>query len=215
VPATTPTVSCTPSNTTAGGQARFNLLAPGDVLFASGANKINNYFYAMQFSHIGMYHGTILNIQNVYESNPQNDAAGIPNGAWTLPLTRWYTSGNCVGLAQPTDTGVDVPAALTWAEGKYGTQGETIYNWNFATKAGEVDVWSGRYALYCSQLVWKIFDHLAINVDSDDSTYRSWLVSRYPVAWATTVTDLAYATVAPDEIALSSHVAIYSEGTNQ
>ena len=69
--------------------------------------------------------------------------------------------------------------------------------------------------MYCSQLVWKIFDRFNVDVDSNDAAYRNWLIGQYAGVNPIVVTAFAYSAVAPAEVARSSVFARLSEGVNQ
>lgn len=106
-------------------------------------------------------------------------------------------------------------AAVDSLKAQYG-DGVTPYNWIFTNKTRDD-------ALYCSQLVWKMFkNHISPaadqkDLDSNSATYASWLVGRYGAVGVTgiaTASVLANSMVAPDEIALHASVTLYHEGKN-
>ena len=213
-----PTEPCAPYLPAGNGSANFNLLTRGDLLFLSLNHSINNYYYAMKFSHNGMYNGTTDGGQRVYESNPENQAAGIPNGVNLLLIDRWLGQGACVSLMRENIAGIsqtNVQAALDWAQARYGVNGETGYNFNLLQKVEDrAPEGEDTFLLYYSQLIWHIFNHLNVDVDSNDAAYTDWLVGQYPPALADTVRDFADTSVAPDESARSNALRRLSEGVN-
>lgn len=186
----------------------FGSLTRGEIMFYAGDNKINNIFYAKKFSHIGLYDGVIGGTQRVYEANPVGDTH--LGGARRESLTNgWDDPGGCVAFATVNGTTpLQRQNALDWAESTYGINGQTPYNYNFLNK--NIDS-----ALYCSQLVWKTFMHLNIDLDSNSAVYSAWMIERFSLVGAGGAAGtVAYLMVAPDEIALSPSVAIYHEGLN-
>lgn len=186
----------------------FGSLTRGELMFYAGDNKINNFFYAKKFSHVGIYDGVIGGSQRVYESNPSGPV--YLGGARREFLdTGWKNTGGCVAFATVNGTtATQRQSALDWAETTYGINGQTPYNYNFLDK-------DTNSALYCSQLPWKMFMHLGIDLDSDSSVYSSWLIIRFSsIAYGFPAATAADFMVAPDEIALSSSTIFYQEGTN-
>ncbi len=186
-----------------GSAPNFGHLVRGEIMFYAGNNKINNFFYAKKYSHIGLYDGATGTTQFVYEANPDD---GVNRRQL---LGNWNTSQSCVAFARVNGTTPDQrQSALDWAKTTYGINSVTPYNYNFLDK-------NTNSALYCSQLPWKTFMHLGINLDSNSSTYSSWLIIRFSsVAYGFPAATAANLMVAPDESALSSSVSIYHEGLN-
>ncbi|MBI1294602.1 hypothetical protein GC175_06550 [bacterium] len=198
--------------------ANFGLLQRGDLLFRSVPNSFVNFYYAIKFSHMGVYNGDVVGGQpQVYESNIADATNGVPGGVNLLPITFWQFEGYCISLMRENTphTQADVVDALDWAQERYGTDGRTRYNINFLLKEDDrcrEDL--TRCALYCSQLVWQIFNRLDEDVDSNDADYHNWLVGQYPDTEPEVVLDFAVRTVAPDEVARSAALRPLSEGTN-
>lgn len=164
--------------------APWGVLLVGDVMHINNKKFFNA--YALYYSHSGTYNGN----NTVYESNS--------DGVRLRPLSSWQ-QGQPVALGYTRNRSYsEVSAALNWAKNKYGTDGRTPYNWNFLNKSTDS-------ALYCSQLVWKIHQHMGVNVDSNDWRYVAFLTALYgPVG-----TTFAYAAVAPDEVFLSDQIIYY------
>ncbi|MFN8488665.1 MAG: YiiX/YebB-like N1pC/P60 family cysteine hydrolase [Caldilineaceae bacterium] len=186
----------------------FTQLVRGEIMFYAGDNKNNNFFYAKKFSHIGMYDRPTNNIDQVYEANPEDGVKLKPRDA------NWKTSGSCVAIARVTGTTAQQrQSALTYVEGVYGTLGQTPYNYILIDKGYPIDSVVG--SLYCSQLIWKVFGHLGIDLDSNDGTYATWLTLHFGLLGFPYTTVAAGPVVAPDEIYLHPSVLpnVYTEGT--
>jgi hypothetical protein len=172
----------------------FDGLRRGDIMLVrSGDNSVSKFLWAMWYSHAGTYDGNQL----VLEANP--------DGVRLKPLENWRQPGSQVALGRDWRVpAAQVLLALDWAKDRYRTDGSTAYNYWFPNKSTDE-------RLYCSQLVWKIHQHLGVNLDSNNSTYLLWLAAR----WGKWVLDsVAVPAVAPDEIRLSPMVEFYSEGAN-
>ncbi|MCX7855023.1 MAG: YiiX/YebB-like N1pC/P60 family cysteine hydrolase, partial [Anaerolineae bacterium] len=130
-------------------------LQRGDIMLVrSGLWDWFMFIYAMWYSHAGNYDGNGL----VYESNA--------DGVRLKPLSKWQQPGQYIGLGRNNKRSADqVQAALDWAKGFYGTDGQTPYNYFYPDK------WTDS-RLYCSQLTWKIHNRLGVDVDSN-----AWPVS--------------------------------------
>lgn len=172
----------------------WSALQAGDVmLIRSGKLPWMSFVYAMWYTHTGNYHGSSL----VYESNP--------DGVRLKPLSDWQQSGQYVALAHNNrKTIAQVQGALAWAEGFYGTDGRTPYNYWFPDKTTDS-------RLYCSQLTWKIHKSLGVDLDSNAWQYHLWL----SLMWGPWVIPaVAYPAVAPDEVGYDGDITIYSESWN-
>ncbi len=157
---------------------------------SSGTSWLN-FAYAMEYSHAGVYEKS-----QVYSSNT--------GGVRFESMGSWQKGGYKVALAFNNRTTYNQDqTALDWAKSKYKTNGSTQYNYNYADKNTDSK-------LYCSQLVWKIQKYNNVDVDSNDATYLAWMYTK----WGAAVAAVAWAAVAPDEVARSSNVTIYSKGTN-
>lgn len=188
----------------------FNQLYRGKILFRTGTDKINNFFYAKKFSHIGIYNGVTNNEKRVYEANPEDGVNLRPLES----LDNWKKHGICVESAHVLNVQLqDVINAMNWAQlpNVFGTDGHIPYNYNFLDKT-RMD------AVYCSQLVWQIFMHF--NKDLDNShpatdVYDTWLFNRLFFIGAGVPAAIAVdPMVAPDEIALHPDVHNDDEGLN-
>lgn len=163
------------------------------MLVRSGLWDWFMFIYAMWYSHAGNYDGNNL----VYESST--------DGVRLKPLSRWQQPGQYIGLGYDNKrTEAQVQAALDWAKGFYGTDGRTPYNYFYPDK------WTNS-RLYCSQLTWKIHNHLGVNLDSNAWQYQLWIAARWGW-WAVYAVSLP--AVAPDEVWLDGDVTMYSTGWN-
>ena len=94
------------------------------------------------------------------------------------------------------------PGALEDAEDAYGTNCQTPFT----------RLWfdmSSTSKFFCSKLVWRIYldnDDHSVDLNSYHYSYFLWLISRLSVSGALYI---LYSTVAPDEIARSSHLNHY------
>lgn len=162
----------------------WHLLWVGDVMHIYNKKFFN--LYAMYYSHSGIYNGS----NTVYES--------VSDGVRVLPLSSWQ-QGQPVALGYTANRShSQVVNALNWAKATYGTDGRTPYNWNYLDKNTDS-------ALYCSQLVWKMHQHMGVNVDSNHWSYSLYLTALYGAVGTT----FAYYAVAPDEIYLSNEIIYY------
>ncbi len=183
----------------------FGELVRGEIMLLGQDLAVPNFFYAKKYNHTAIYDGSSGGTQYVYEA-----WNGV--GVSRRPLsTVWQGTGGCVAFAQVNGTTpLQRQTSLDWAQTTYGINNTTPYNYNFIDKNTDT-------ALYCSQLVWKVFGHLGINLDSNDLTYRNWLVARHAggdLILGAIITTAANAMVAPDEIALHGSVNIYRERLN-
>jgi hypothetical protein len=172
----------------------WSSLRVGDVLLVrSGLFDWMTFLYAMWYSHSGSYHGSNL----VYESNQ--------DGVQLKPLSRWQQGGQYIALGRNRfRTAAQMAAAQSWAENYYGINGRTPYNYFYPDK-------NTNARLYCSQLVWKIHQHVGVDLDSNAWQYQVWIAARWG-AWA--VPAVAIPAVAPDEVGLDSDLNFYSKGWN-
>lgn len=195
-----------PRDPCASNQAQnFNLLTRGEIMFLGHDEAVPNYFYAKKYNHTAIYDGITGGQHQVYEAW---NGVGVRSRALA---TVWQVANGCVAFATVNGTNAaQRQDALNWAQNTYGINGTTPYNYNFIDK-------NTNTALYCSQLVWKVFDHLGINLDSNDVNYRNWLVARHSLGHlilGAAIVDAANFMVAPDEIALHGSVNIYHQRLN-
>jgi uncharacterized protein YycO len=168
----------------------YTSLRRGDILARKSTNKW--FPWCMKYEHTGNFDGNDM----VYESN-------LSDGVNLRALYEWKKPGQYVGHARNKRVSLSTLAeAVDWAKNFYGSDGRTPYNWFlFANK------WMN-YALYCSQLTWKINLHTGYDLDSNHWEYLLNMALRYG-NWVLTIVIPA---VAPDEVMLSSHVTIKGEG---
>jgi hypothetical protein len=91
-----------------------------------------------------------------------------------------------------------VVVSLEAAKARYGIDGRTPYNYRLFDKHRDD-------RLYCSQLVWKVYQGAEIDLDSNDPHYAVMMALRaaiYPFLSAQDGAVIARLAVAPDEIAL-------------
>jgi hypothetical protein len=171
----------------------WSQLRRGDLLFIRHVNQpIQAFLWAMRFSHCGNYDGDGW----VYE-------AVIGQGVIRRRLDEWKTFEGTIALARNTTSPAsEIERALDRAKGQYGSDGRTPYNLWFLDKETED-------RLYCSQLSWKIHKAARIDLDSNDGRYLLWMSAKWG-SWITRFVGVP--AVAPDEVALSPHVRVYSEG---
>lgn len=175
------------------GAPDFSRLRRGHIMFVRGDRWYLNWLYARTYSHAGAYDGSSL----VYES--------LADGVKLQPLAHWQEPGREVGLAYNNRRSeAEVQAAMDWAKQTYKTDGATAYNYNIPDK------WTDS-KLYCSQLVWKIHQHIGVDLDSNDFWYLLWVAARAGAVGS----GVAYSAVMPDEIAASDYVTMYSEGVTR
>ncbi len=162
----------------------WGALLVGDIMHIDNKKFFN--LYAMHYSHSGIYNGN----NTVFES--------VADGVMILPIPAWQQE-------QPVALGYtrnrshsQVIQALNWAKSAYGTDGRTPYNFNFLDKSTDS-------SLYCSQLVWKVHQHMGVDVDSNHWLYSLYLTTRYGAVG----TAFAYLAVAPDEIYLSAEIIYF------
>lgn len=168
-------------------------LSRGHILLVrNGKFPWTSFLYAMTYSHAGNYHGNSL----VYESNA--------DGVRLKPLSNWQSSGQYIALGyDKRRSSSEVQNALTWAEGYYGTNGSTPYNYWYPDK-------NTNSRLYCSQLTWKIHKHMGVDLDSNAWQYILWLT----LHWGPVGTAVGIPAVSPDEIGLDKDIKFYSKGWN-
>jgi uncharacterized protein YycO len=155
-------------------------------------------YWALVYEHSGLYYGSRFGVDSVYESSNLG-------GVQFKPVTTWKTSNLYIGVQRSRVDAATINTKLEAFVAKYGSNGKTPYNYNF------VDKYTDR-ALYCSQLVWKFYLTLGVNVDSDHPFYADWLRMGYGNTLANYVSKNA---VAPDEIGMSSNVYRMATGWNK
>jgi len=184
----------------------YNRLQKGDVLLRrTGLQGCKIWaivplcqFWAFMYEHSGIYYGKRLNGDLVvYESTSDG-------GVQFLPLKTWQKTNLYVGIHRSAIDVHRIAAVFEQLVNKYGYRGQTRYNFNLANKYTDK-------ALYCSQLVWKFYLMLGINVDSNDPMYAAWLRLMYGNMVGNYVSANA---VAPDEVGLTSKLFRVAAGWN-
>lgn len=184
----------------------YNRLLKGDVLLRrtglQGCKLIVIVplcqFWAFMYEHSGIYYGKRLNGDIVvYEST--NDG-----GVQFMPLKTWQKPNLYVGIHRSAVDVYRIAAIFEQLVNKYGYRGQTPYNFNLANKYTDK-------ALYCSQLVWKFYLMLGVDVDSNDPMYAAWLRLMYGNTIGNYISANA---VAPDEVGLTSKLFRVAAGWN-
>lgn len=168
----------------------WDILHPGDIMLHRDYLHPTSYLFGF-YNHTGNYHGDGL----VFESDSQGVALHPIARNWQGGVKYTSFAFNNARL-EP-----EVVSAMEYREGQYGTNGSRPYNYWFPDKNTDA-------RLYCAQLTWKIHMGTGVNLDSNHWLYQLNMAVRYG-PWVLLVTIPA---VAPDEIALSPHVSIYSNG---
>ncbi|NBU64790.1 MAG: hypothetical protein EBS29_09860 [Chloroflexia bacterium] len=184
----------------------YNRLLKGDVLLRrtglQGCKLIVIVplcqFWAFMYEHSGIYYGKRFGQDlSVYEST--NDG-----GVQFMPLKTWKDRSLYVGIHRSAVDVYRIAAIFEQLVNKYGYRGQTPYNFNLANKYTDK-------ALYCSQLVWKFYLMLGVDVDSNDPMYAAWLRLMYGNTIGNYISANA---VAPDEVGLTSKLFRVAAGWN-
>jgi uncharacterized protein YycO len=146
-------------------------------------------YWALVYEHSGIYYGFRNGKLSVYESSNIG-------GVQFKGLETWRIKDLYIGVQRSRIAASTINTKLEAFVNKFGWNGKTPYNYNFVDKNTE-------RALYCSQLVWKFYMTLGVNVDSNHPFYADWLRMGYGNTLANYVSVNA---VAPDEIGMSSNV---------
>lgn len=155
-------------------------------------------YWAFMYEHSGIYYGKRNKSYNeVYESTSNG-------GVQFKDVKTWQDRSYYVGIHRSVIDVNRIAATFERLINTYGYDGRTPYNYNLANKY--IDT-----ALYCSQLVWKFYLMLGVDVDSNDSMYASWLRLKYGSIIGNYVSVNA---VAPDEVALTSKLIRVTSGWN-
>jgi uncharacterized protein YycO len=125
-------------------------------------------FWAFMYEHSGIYYGNRFGQDlSVYESTSNG-------GVQFMSLKTWKDRSLYVGIHRSAIDVYRIAAVFEQLVNKYGYRGQTPYNFNLANKYTDK-------ALYCSQLVWKFYLMLGIDVDSNDPMYAAWLRLMYGI----------------------------------
>ena len=73
-----------------------------------------------------------------------------------------------------------------------------------------------RNGIYCSQLVWYVYNQAHVDLDSNDPSYISWFVehNKWLGLFDSNYADIAINGVFPDELRASSNITWYYDQTN-
>jgi uncharacterized protein YycO len=155
-------------------------------------------FWAFMYEHSGIYYGKRSQKYNVVYESTSNGGVQFTN------IATWREKNLYVGMHRSTIDVHRIAAIFEQLINKYGYRGQTPYNYNLANKYTDK-------ALYCSQLVWKFYLMLGIDVDSNDPMYAAWLRLMYGTTVGNYVSTNA---VAPDEVGLSTKLIRVAAGWN-
>lgn len=184
----------------------YGKLKKGDILLRrTGRNGCKQWdivplckYWALVYEHTGLYYGIRNGRASVYESSNIG-------GVQFKGLETWRARNLYIGVQRSRVEAATISSKLEAFIRKYGANGKTPYNYNLVNKQTE-------RALYCSQLVWKFYLTVGVNVDSDHPFYADWLRIGYGNRLAAMISRNA---VAPDEIGMSSNVYRMATGWNQ
>lgn len=170
------------------------VLQQGDVLLrddqgSSMGLSVTDFIYKVDWGHAGV----VDDDESVYSSNIEGVRFEDYDLDWLENVDRIWQ-----GRAWDDEAQAAVVASLERAKVQYGVDGRTPYNFRLFDKQRDD-------RLYCSQLVWKIYLGVGIDLDSNDPTYAAIMALRaaiYPFLSAQDGAIIARLAVAPDEIAL-------------
>ncbi|MFZ9857026.1 MAG: YiiX/YebB-like N1pC/P60 family cysteine hydrolase [Roseiflexaceae bacterium] len=155
-------------------------------------------YWAQVYEHAGIYYG-----KDKYGTFQVYESTNI-GGVQFKPVITWQQQGQYVGIHRSRSiSSSTLSRSLDALVQRYGHL-VTPYNYNFVNKTTD-------RALYCSQLAWKYFMSMGVNIDSNSPIYAKWLVGQYGGAIGNYV---GYHAVAPDEIGLSSALVRLYSGWN-
>jgi uncharacterized protein YycO len=155
-------------------------------------------YWARVYEHAGIYYGKHdMGGYMVYESTNIG-------GVQFKPVGTWQQKDQYIGIHRSRSiSSTTLSRALDTITQRYGHL-VTPYNYNFINKTTDS-------ALYCSQLAWKYFQAMGVDIDSNSPIYANWLVGQYG---GTIGRYVGYHAVAPDEIGLSSALVRLYSGWN-
>lgn len=155
-------------------------------------------YWARVYEHAGIYYGKLEGFGfAVYESTNVG-------GVQFKPIITWQQSGQYIGIHRSRSiSATTLSRSLDAITQRYGHL-VTPYNYNFIDK-------NTNRALYCSQLAWKYFQAMGVDIDSNSPIYAQWLIGQYG---GTIGSYVGYHAVAPDEIGLSSALVRLYSGWN-
>jgi len=155
-------------------------------------------YWARVYEHAGIYYGKDRHgIFQVYESTNVG-------GVQFKNIGTWQQRGQYIGIHRARSLSTTTLSnTLDKIIKRYGHL-VTPYNYNFIDKQTD-------RALYCSQLAWKYFQAMGVDIDSNSPIYAQWLIGQYGGSIGSYVGQHA---VAPDEIGLSSALTRLYAGWN-
>jgi cell wall-associated NlpC family hydrolase len=191
----------------------FDKMRPGDVMIWDDRSgpplvRVALSLFAWKCTHSAIYLGSTTTphggIQR-WTLEAQSPALGVRSAVmgrkWTRPGLH-VALGHVNGFTPARAAQIAATAVET-----YGTDGRTPYHvW---------PPWDKTYTrdgMYCSQLVWSVYQRNGVDLDSNDWRYLAWFTVHNwfnPYAAPT-----AYFAVFPDEIKRSSHVTWYYDQVN-
>lgn len=155
-------------------------------------------YWARVYEHAGIYYG-----KDKYGNFQVYESTNI-GGVQFKPVITWQQQGQYVGIHRSRSiSSSTLSRSLDTLVQRYGHL-VTPYNYNFVDKTTDS-------ALYCSQLAWKYFLSMGVNIDSNSTIYAQWLVGQYG---STIGNYVGHHAVAPDEIGLSSALVRLYSGWN-
>lgn len=156
-------------------------------------------YWAFMYEHAGVYYGYHpMGFLTVYESSNIG-------GVQFKTINTWKTRNTYVGIYRGYVSPSKIATTFQNLIAKYGQNGKTPYNYNLFNKYTDS-------ALYCSQLVWKFYLMMGIDLDSNNPLYGAWLRLQYGDLISSYAVQHA---VAPDEIGLSTKIYRVANGWNQ
>jgi len=132
----------------------------------------------------------------------------------------WDTPGLHVAIGRVN--GVSLPSGLVTCIRAYNTFGDKTSNTDIQTPyhkfsiAVSWDKTSIKDGLYCSQLVWYVYNQNGVDLDSNDPSYIAWFTwhNEWMLFRGVHPDDLALGAVFPDELRESSKITWYYDQIN-
>ena len=181
----------------------------GDLLFRNASDSSSGValgfseFYAMDWSHVGMYSGD----SEIFDSSNEECSNG-QDGVALRELEEFYNDADDVMYAQLANQSWrwSQEGAMEDSQNAYGTNCQTPFTMNVFTI-------SGTSSFFCSKLVWRTYldnENYSVDVNSNHFDYFWWLYQKYGFMGAWYIITF---TVAPDEIALDTDLDNYYEAS--
>jgi uncharacterized protein YycO len=169
----------------------------GDILLEYNVTSLPTYLYAMNYGHAG----------NCYSEYCYQILESVGSGVRLNPRSEWsdwWKGIKFVTIARSWASQSSVINRMVARKVQFIDQQYTPYNFNWTDKWREDRV-------YCSQLTWKIHLDTGRDLDSNHWSYYLYIAARWSPVVAYLVVGPA---VAPDEVALSSHIYRVGSGWN-